>query len=611
MDKTVGVLGGGQLGRMLTEVANRLNIKIVTLDAENAPAKQVNANPLHVHGSFSDPDAIRRLANQCEVITVEIEHVDTYVLEEISRGIRSPQRVVQPSWRTIRTIQDKFLQKGHLQSNDISTAPSRLLNQPCHNEELKEVGEELGYPFMLKSRTEAYDGRGNYPVLSAADIPDAMAELQNRPLYAEKWANFRMELAVMVVKTDDTTDESWQKSTLAYPVVETIHEESVCKLVYVPARNVSGSVLGKAQELAQRAVATFWGRGVFGVEMFLLEDDEILVNEIAPRPHNSGHYTIEACPLSQYDAHLRAILGLPIPRRSVKLLTTNTNAIMLNVLGGSGPKSHLKIIDEAYKVPSARIHLYGKGDARPRRKMGHVTVVADSMDEAASQIEPLVQLANLIRAEKLKPQSKATRKEGQETDDEQQQNHPTKSESPLVAVTMGSKSDSSVLAPGIKLLEQLGVPTTVTITSAHRTPEKMTKFAQDAAAGGIKVIIAAAGGAAHLPGMIAANTWLPVIGVPVRGSVLDGQDSLLSIVQMPRESYTGADPQQRGCPVATVAINNSVNAAQLAVRILATDNARVDVRKRLEQHLADQTKSVLEDGDKMERLGFEAFCFQG
>ncbi|KAL9017742.1 MAG: hypothetical protein Q9185_004941 [Variospora sp. 1 TL-2023] len=592
MDKTVGVLGGGQLGRMLTEVANRLNIKIVTLDAENAPAKQVNANPLHIRGSFSDPDAIRRLADQCEVITVEIEHVDTCVLEEISRGIRSPQRVVQPSWRTIRTIQDKFLQKEHLQSNDIPTVPSKLLNQPCHNEELEEVGEELGYPFMLKSRTEAYDGRGNYPVLSAADIPDAMAELQNRPLYAEKWTNFRMELAVMVVKMDDATDDTWQKSTLAYPVVETIHEESVCKLVYALARSVSGSVLGKAQELAQRAVATFWGRGVFGVEMFLLEDDEILVNEIAPRPHNSGHYTIEACPLSQYEAHLRAILGLPIPPRSVKLLTKNTNAIMLNLLGGSGPKSHLKIIDEAYNVPSARIHLYGKGDARPRRKMGHVTVVADSMDEAASQIEPLVQLANLIRAEKLKPQSKATRKEGQGTDVEQQQNHPTKSKSPLVAVTMGSKSDSSVLAPGIKLLEQLGVPTTVTITSAHRTPEKMMKFAQDAAAGGIKVIIAAA-------------------GQPPKHSSNARMSNVFHYFQVKRESYTGADPQQRGCPVATVAINNSVNAAQLAVRILATDNARMDVRKRLEQHLADQTKSVLEDSDKMERLGFEAFCSQG
>ncbi|KAL8760254.1 MAG: hypothetical protein Q9199_000153 [Rusavskia elegans] len=153
---------------------------------------------------------------------------------------------------------------------------------------------------------------------------------------------------------------------------------------------------------------------------------------------------------------------------------------------------------------------------------------------------------------------------------------------------MGSKSDSSVLAPGIKLLEQLETPMTVTITSAHRTPVKMMQFATEAADKGIKVIVAAAGGAAHLPGMIAAHTWLPVIG-----------------------SRCLADPPQRGCPVATVAINNSINAAQLAARILASSDINADIRKRLKRHLADQTSSVLEDSVRMERLGFEAFCSQG
>ena len=165
---------------------------------------------------------------------------------------------------------------------------------------------------------------------------------------------------------------------------------------------------------------------------------------------------------------------------------------------------------------------------------------------------------------------------------------------PLVAITMGSDSDQSVLTAGVDLLKALKIPHMVTITSAHRTPERMFKFAREAASRGIKVIIAAAGGAAHLPGMIAAITTLPVIGIPVKGSVLDGNDSLLSIVQMPR-----------GCPVATVAINNSVNAAQLAVRILALDD--VDIRKKLEVHLADQTTSVIEKAERMERVGFEAY----
>ncbi|KAI4252595.1 MAG: hypothetical protein LQ352_004197 [Teloschistes flavicans] len=633
MDRVVGVLGGGQLGRMLTEAANRLNIKIVTLDAENAPAKQINATAPHINGSFADRDAVCQLAELCDVMTVEIEHVNTDVLEDLSRGIktgddwrtvRSKQREIQPSWRTIRTIQDKFHQKEHLQARQIPTASSIALEEPTGSQELEAIGQQLGYPFMLKSRTEAYDGRGNYPVKSTENIPSAISALQNRPLYAEKWANFRIELAVMVVKTKDDADLDWQQSTIAYPVVETVHEDSICKLVYAPARGVPTSVLENTQELARRAVATFWGRGVFGVEMFWLGDDEILVNEIAPRPHNSGHYTIEACALSQYDAHLRAILGLPILEESMCLIGSTTNAIMLNILGGLEPTSHRTMAERALAVPGASIHLYGKGDARPGRKMGHVTLVADSMDEAASRMKPLISLADHIRTEKLKARSEPTQKGVRKSDGQTQRESPMKGRSPLVAVTMGSKSDSSVLAPGIKVLEQLGVPFTATITSAHRTPEKMVKFAQESAGKGIKVIIAAAGGAAHLPGMIAANTWLPVIGVPVKGSVLDGQDSLLSIVQMPVRQIcftcsnpivdlglASADPPQRGCPVATVAINNSINAAQLAVRILATSEINAEIRKRLEQHLADQTTSVLEDSIKMERVGFEAFCSQG
>lgn len=179
---------------------------------------------------------------------------------------------------------------------------------------------------------------------------------------------------------------------------------------------------------------------------------------------------------------------------------------------------------------------------------------------------------------------------------------------------MGSDSDRFVLKPAVDLLKQLNIPHSVTITSAHRTPERMVRFAQEAAPKGIKVIIAAAGGAAHLPGMIAALTPLPVIGVPVKGSVLDGQDSLLSIVQMPVSSdipmslmYVWTNTVQRGCPVATVAINNSNNAAQLAVRILgAFDHA---IRHRLEKYLANQTQSVVERAEKMEAVGFENYSW--
>ena len=280
MDKTIGVLGGGQLGRMLTEAANRLNITILTLDNEASPAKQINAQPNHVNGSFTDPKAIRQLAAQCDVLTVEIEHVDTDVLEDLASGteikddwrlVRSTTVEVQPSWRTLRVIQDKYRQKEHLLEHGIATALSLPLDS-ASVEELEQIADQLDYPFMLKSRTDAYDGRGNYPVTSASKIQPALTALKDRPLYAEQWVHFEAELAVMVVKIGDDAADDWEKATMAYPVVETIHEDSICKLVYAPARNVSQSVAQKAQDLARRAVAAFWGKGVFGVEMFLLEN---------------------------------------------------------------------------------------------------------------------------------------------------------------------------------------------------------------------------------------------------------------------------------------------------------------------------------------------------
>ena len=263
--------------------------------------------------------------------------------------------------------------------------------------------------------------------------------------------------------------------------------------------------------------------------------DELLINEIAPRPHNSGHHTMETCPISQYDAHLRAVLGLPIPHNGTRFMTPDTTAIMINILGGMQPHTHMLAVEEAMTISGARIHMYGKGNGRPGRKMGHVTVVAGSLQSAERQIEPLTSLIDKIRAErKQKLQAKLASPE--KPPQELALGILRGSESvtvPRVAITMGSDSDRFVLKPAVDLLHEFNIPHIVTITSAHRTPERMFKFAKEAASKGIKVIIAAAGGAAHLPGMIAALTTLPVIGVPVRGSVLDGQDSLLSIVQMP------------------------------------------------------------------------------
>jgi len=281
MDRTIGLLGGGQLGQMLCEAANPLGVKVVILDAENSPAKQVNAKNAHIAGSFIDAEKIRELARHCDLLTVEIEHVDTHILEEIEEkgvelvvdGQKITKRVeVQPHWRTIRTIQDKFAQKEHLMKNGVSVAESVAVADT--HRALEAVGRDFGFPYMLKARKDAYDGRGNYPIVEPEDITKALEVLKGKSLYAEKWADFKMELAVMVVKTEDGLDSP--ESTIAYPAVETIHEDSVCKLVYAPARGVSEKVRAAAQTLARDAVSCLWGKGVFGVELFVMENGKSL-----------------------------------------------------------------------------------------------------------------------------------------------------------------------------------------------------------------------------------------------------------------------------------------------------------------------------------------------
>ncbi|EME42518.1 hypothetical protein DOTSEDRAFT_46043 [Dothistroma septosporum NZE10] len=576
-EKAVGVLGGGQLGRMLVEAANLLEIRVNFLDKPGSPAKQVANHDGHVDGSFKDRRAIQELANRSDVVTVEIEHVDTEMLEELSEQVD-----VQPSWKTVRTIQDKFLQKWHLKKYGVATADSLALEEPTIRE-LERVSGELGLPLMLKTRRDAYDGRGNFPIKTKTDFKPALEALgANRELYAEKWANFRMELAVMVVKTEN--------DVLSFPTTETIHEDSICKLTYTPARGVSKAVNKKAQEIAKHAVSCFWGKGVFGVEMFLLMNDEILINEIAPRPHNSGHYTIEGCSVSQYEAHLRAILDLPLHQEDLEL---REPSIMLNILGTEAPDSHLVAAREAVKQRRTKVHLYGKGTATKGRKMGHITVCAKTMSEAERLIQPMIEHVDAGKPKPSPSVSRADTGAGSTTTDSAQQPE----SHPLVAIVMGSDSDLPVLQPGLAILTKFGIPYTTRITSAHRTPSWMAEFASTAKNTTVRVIIAAAGGAAHLPGMTAAYTPLPVIGLPVKPSIGDGTDSLLSICNMPR-----------GVPVATVSINNSVNAALLAARIIGS--ADMEIRRRVETYMSDSEKEVRAKDERLLEVGAEAYAEQ-
>jgi phosphoribosylaminoimidazole carboxylase len=436
---------------MLNEAAARLNLQTIILDEENTPAKQIS-NQEHIIGSFKDPEAIQKLAAKSDVLTVEIEHVDVGALRNVSIS-------VQPNPDTIQTIQDKYQQKLFLQKNpEIPIAP---FMEVSNAESIKKAAVEYGYPMMLKSKKFAYDGRGNKVIRAEKDIEQAMAALGNE-LYVEKWVPFKKEIAVMVAKS--TTGE-----LVSYPCVETVQKDSICHLVIAPAP-IDGTVRDTARYISELVVNSFSGAGIYGVELFMLENGDVLFNEVAPRPHNSGHYTIEACHTSQFEQHLRCITGMPLGSPEMKVGA----AVMVNIIGlGDGDEGMKQTLEACHKsllIPGATVHLYGKAICKKGRKMGHITIVGDAMVDVLQHVETLVG------------------------------NVPTPA--PMVGIIMGSDSDLPTVKPAAITLQGFGVPFELTIVSAHRTPDRMVEYAKSAHRRGLKVIIAAAGGAAHLPGMV-------------------------------------------------------------------------------------------------------------
>ncbi|EGO04210.1 hypothetical protein SERLA73DRAFT_173652 [Serpula lacrymans var. lacrymans S7.3] len=316
--------------------------------------------------------------------------------------------------------------------------------------------------------------------------------------------------------------------------------------------------------------------------MFLMEDGSMYINEIAPRPHNSGHYTIEACETSQYENHLRAILSLPLGSTALKV----PSAVMLNIIGASSDMSELtNFANTALTIPGAAVHLYGKSECRKGRKMGHVTVVGDSDAQIHLRLRPLLEaLPSGSPSEELDLYAPLPPQPGAGFSHRR----------PLVGVIMGSDSDLPVMLPAARILDHFNIPYELSIVSAHRTPDRLVEYSRSASSRGLRAIIAGAGGAAHLPGMVAAMTALPVIGVPVKGSSLDGVDSLHSIVQMPR-----------GIPVATVAINNGTNAGLLAVRILGAGMPHLF--EAMDAYLKSLEGEVLGKVEKLEQVGWEKY----
>ena len=360
----IGIIGGGQLGRMMAMAARRMGCAVSVIDpTPDCPAAGLADQ--QIVAAFDDHSAMRELVETCDVTTFEIETIDVSDLIELE-GVG---HAIFPSPRILAQLQDKLVQKQLLAAADLPTAEFVDASEPT-----EQIFSQFGYPLVQKARRGGYDGRG------VAVLKDAQAFGKHLPVpsYIERFVPAQKELSVLVAR-------GRKGEICSYPVVEmTVREaQNVLDTLYAPAR-ISDAITVKAITIAQRAVEVLDGVGVFGVELFLTETGEILINEIAPRTHNSGHHTIEANVTDQFEQHLRAVLGLPLG--SVKPLSP---AVMVNLLGEPGTQGAVKVrgLREALAIEGVSVHLYGKQQVKPFRKMGHVTILDETLKKAARKAQ--------------------------------------------------------------------------------------------------------------------------------------------------------------------------------------------------------------------------------
>ncbi len=358
----VGILGGGQLGRMFIQNAISYNTNIKVLDPDqDAPCKHLCDK--FVVGSLTDFDTVYKFGKQTDLLTIEIEKVNIEALQQLEEeGV-----LVYPQPRIIRLIQDKGLQKEFFKQNDIPTSPFQLISSKAA---LKSA--EIEFPYIQKLRKDGYDGRGVYKVKSKADLENAF----DAPSIVEEWVDFEKEIAVIVARNEDGEIKT-------FPCVEMEFnaDANLVEFLISPS-TLPIEILKEADQLAIQIAESLKITGVLAVEMFLTKDGKILVNELAPRPHNSGHHTIEGNVTSQFEQHLRAIFNLPLGDTSAI-----GNAVMINLLGEQGFEglAEYEGIEDILKQKGVYVHLYGKKFTKPYRKMGHVTIVDENREEAIAK----------------------------------------------------------------------------------------------------------------------------------------------------------------------------------------------------------------------------------
>ncbi len=374
--QTLGIIGGGQLAKMLAQSALQFGCEVIVLERnEHSPAACLASET--VIGDWDNPDCLLKLGALVDVVTLENEFVDAdslAALEEFGHRLF-------PTSATVRTVQDKLLQKQALAAAGLPVP--RFVATP-DKAAVAAAAKDFRWPILLKKRRNGYDGKGNYTVRGEAELNIAWAQLggDTNALYAEEFCSFTLEVAVMIARGRNGT-------VVEYPVVETVQRDHVCQAVMAPA-SVSAEVAARASEIARKAVQAVGHVGVMGVEMFLAKDGNILINELAPRVHNSGHYTIEACECSQFENHVRAVMGWPLGSPAMR----SPAAVMVNLLGAAKGAGAPRGLADALSVSGAHLHIYGKSISSPGRKMGHVTALGESVNAA---IQTAQRAAGLLR----------------------------------------------------------------------------------------------------------------------------------------------------------------------------------------------------------------------
>lgn len=358
--QTIGIIGGGQLGRMMALAAKSCGFYIAVLDpVKGSPCGQVS--DIEINAAYDDENALNQLAKISDVITFEFENIDADALDTIRNAAFIPQGT-----DILRITQNRILEKQAIEQSGVSVAPYAVVQTRT---EFVEALKRIGYPSVLKTARGGYDGKGQVVIQTIEDAAGADELLAYGPCVLEKFLSFQKEISVIVTRKVNGECQ-------VLPVAENIHQNNILHQTIVPA-GISLQAEKRAVKMAVQLAESLQLVGTLAIEMFLISDDEILINELAPRPHNSGHFSIEACETSQFEQHIRAICNWPLGRT-----TLHTNAIMINVLG-----QHMdKLMNAIPYHPDWKVHLYGKKEAKVNRKMGHVTVLVKQKEQAIESL---------------------------------------------------------------------------------------------------------------------------------------------------------------------------------------------------------------------------------